>query len=182
MEYVILGLLLLKPMTAYEISGFIRKNLALICSGSAGSVQVALKKLMNSEAVTVEELLENSVNKKVYTITDAGKAEFLSWVQSPMQTAKVKNMELSKLFFLGFAASNERKTSIKNYIEQLRETQSVLMTIKSMFAQMSYEFKKIEPINADDILKFHEYTIDYGIDSAQFEINWYGDLLKKIGG
>ena len=41
MEYLILGLLILSPMTGYELRQFIRQNLALICSDSAGSVQTA---------------------------------------------------------------------------------------------------------------------------------------------
>lgn len=45
MEYLILGLLILSPMTGYELQQFIKKNLALICSHSAGSVQTALSKL-----------------------------------------------------------------------------------------------------------------------------------------
>ena len=45
MEYLILGLLILSPMTGYELQQFIRQNLALICSHSAGSVQAALRKL-----------------------------------------------------------------------------------------------------------------------------------------
>ena len=31
MEYLILGLLLLTPMTGYELQRFIKQNLALIC-------------------------------------------------------------------------------------------------------------------------------------------------------
>ena len=45
MEYLVLGLLILSPMTGYELQQFIRQNLALICSHSAGSVQTALAKL-----------------------------------------------------------------------------------------------------------------------------------------
>ena len=45
MEYLILGLLLLAPMTGYELQRFIKQNLALICSSSAGSVQTALTTL-----------------------------------------------------------------------------------------------------------------------------------------
>ena len=44
MEYLILGLLLLAPMTGYELQRFIKQNLALICSSSAGRVQTALTK------------------------------------------------------------------------------------------------------------------------------------------
>ena len=35
MEYLILGLLILSPMTGYELQQFIKKNLALICSQQA---------------------------------------------------------------------------------------------------------------------------------------------------
>ncbi len=45
MEHLVLGLLILSPMTGYELQQFIKQNLALICSHSAGSVQTALAKL-----------------------------------------------------------------------------------------------------------------------------------------
>ena len=45
MEFLLLGLLILSPMTGYELQQFIRQNLSLICSHSAGSVQTALAKL-----------------------------------------------------------------------------------------------------------------------------------------
>ena len=45
MEYIILGLLILSPMTGYELQQFIKNNLSLICSPSAGSMQTAVKKL-----------------------------------------------------------------------------------------------------------------------------------------
>ena len=48
MEYLILGILTLSPMTGYELQQFIKQNLALICSHSAGSVQTALTKLEKS--------------------------------------------------------------------------------------------------------------------------------------
>ena len=46
MEFLILGLLILSPMTGYELQQFIKaKPGSLICSHSAGSVQTALGKL-----------------------------------------------------------------------------------------------------------------------------------------
>ncbi|MEG0154686.1 MAG: hypothetical protein RR678_04800 [Lachnospiraceae bacterium] len=80
-------------MTAYEIIVFTRKNLALSCSASAGSVQTALRKLLKSESIMQEEFVENSINKKIYSITALGKLAFFSWIKMPMQTSKVKNME-----------------------------------------------------------------------------------------
>ena len=55
MEYLILGLLLLAPMTGYELQRFIKQNLTLICSSSAGSVQTALTKLEKEGRIAAAE-------------------------------------------------------------------------------------------------------------------------------
>ena len=63
MEYLILGLLTLTPMTGYELQQFVRQNLSLICSHSAGSVQTALSKLENRDLFLSPRLLrENEKN------------------------------------------------------------------------------------------------------------------------
>ena len=67
MEYLILGLLILSPMTGYELQQFIRKNLALICSHSAGSVQTALAKLEKDGKIISHETAEGRRRKKVFT-------------------------------------------------------------------------------------------------------------------
>lgn len=64
MEYLILGLLMLSPMTGYELQQFIKKNLALICSHSAGSVQTALAKLEKEGKVTASETAQGKRRKK----------------------------------------------------------------------------------------------------------------------
>ena len=70
MEYLILGLLHLSPMTGYELQQFIRQNLSLICSHSAGSVQTALRKLEREGYVTAVETREGRRRKKTFSITE----------------------------------------------------------------------------------------------------------------
>lgn len=103
MEYLILGLLILSPMTGYELQQFIRKNLALICSHSAGSVQTALSKLEKSGKVASSETVAGKRRKKTFSITEEGRAAFSAWVAQPMRAGRGKNMELSRLFFAGLA-------------------------------------------------------------------------------
>lgn len=94
MEYLILGLLILSPMTGYELQQFIKKNLALICSHSAGSVQTALAKLEKEGKVTACEVIQGKRRKKRFSITGTGRSVFSAWVAQPMQADRVKNMEL----------------------------------------------------------------------------------------
>ena len=85
MEYLILGLLILSPMTGYEVQQFIRKNLALICSHSADSVQTALSKLEKSGKVASRETAAGKRRKKTFSITEEGRAAFSAWVAQPMR-------------------------------------------------------------------------------------------------
>ena len=179
MEYLILGLLILSPMTGYELQQFIKNNLSLICSHSAGSIQTAIAKLKNQSKITCQDTSQGKRIKKVFLITDCGRQAFSDWVAQPMQADKVKNMELSKLFFLGLADKKERLHAVKGYIEQLEKVRNTLTAIRESFSVI-----KKEALSQDDklydVLKFQSYTIEYGLAAAEFEHNWYSQLLKKI--
>lgn len=179
MEYLILGLLMLSPMTGYDLQQFIKKNLALICSHSAGSVQNAFSKLEREGKVTTCEAVQGKRRKKIFTITDTGRTAFSSWVAQPMQADKVKNMELSRLFFAGLAKPEERLAAIRDYIRQMEETRGVLCAIEEQVRHMD---PKTLPAGSDwpQVLRFQRYTIQYGIDAAEFEIGWYSRLLHEL--
>ena len=179
MEYLILGLLTLSPMTGYALQQFIKKNLALICSHSAGSVQTALSKLEKEGKVTASEAAQGKRRKKIFSIPDTGCAAFSSWVAQPMQAENGKNMELSRLFFAGLAKPEERLASIRDYIRQMEEIRGVLCAIEEQVRRMD---PKELPPGADwpQVLRFQRYTISYGIAAAEFEIGWYSRLLCEL--
>ena len=45
-------------------------------------------------------------------VTDAGQTIFSEWVAQPMQADRVKNMELSRLFFAGLVRPEEHMAAI----------------------------------------------------------------------
>ena len=179
MEYLILGLLILTPMTGYDLQQFIRQNLALICSHSAGSVQTALAKLEREGRITAAESREGRRRKKTFSITEAGRTAFAAWVARPMQADKVKNMELSRLFFLGLARPEERIAAIRDYIRQMEEMQAVLSAIQARFREAQ---KRPLPAGQDwdAVFRFQGYTLEYGIAAARFEQDWYSRLLCEM--
>ena len=181
MEYLILGLLLLAPMTGYELQRFIKQNLALICSSSAGSVQTALAKLEKEGRVAAAEAMEGRRRKKTYTITPAGRQAFEGWVAQPMQAGRAKNMELGRLFFLGLAAPGRRAEAIRDYLRQIDEVRAVLCAIRERFGRaQAGELPAGQ--NWAEVFRFQGYTIEYGIAAAEFERQWYGRLLEELEG
>lgn len=179
MEYLLLGLLMLSPMTGYELQQFIRKNLALICSHSAGSVQTALAKLEKDGRISARESTEGRRRKKTFAITPAGREAFALWVARPMQADKVKNMELSRLFFAGLAKPEERTAAIRDYIRQMEDTREILLGIRESFRRIRTGEL---PAGTDwpQVLRFQGYTLDYGIAAAEFEMGWYSRLLTEM--
>ncbi|MFI3283989.1 MAG: helix-turn-helix transcriptional regulator [Erysipelotrichaceae bacterium] len=176
MANIILGLLLLQPMSGYEITTFIKKQLSLICSSSAGSLQIALNKLLDQGYISYHKVSDGGKYKKIYSIEEAGKQHFHQWIAQPMQPEKTKDMQLSKLFFLGFASPLERKESIQAYIQELKQTMEILVVVKNHFN----DFKNTQTSIEQDVLQYQTYTIEYGIASCLFEIEFYQNLCQKM--
>ncbi len=179
MEHLILGLLLLSPMNGYELQQFIKQNLALICSPSAGSVQTALTKLQQEGKITAVDSADGKRRKKIFSITADGRTAFESWIAQPMQAEKAKKMELSRLFFLGLATPVQRVHAIRAYIQQIAQTKSVLCAIKQRFID-AQSAELPDGCDWQQVFRFQGYTIDYGIAAAEFEQNWYTNLLHEL--
>ena len=130
MENIILSLLLIKSMTTYEMKTFIHQTLSTVCSDSLGSIQTALKKLLEKGFVEVTDHVENHVLKREYSITENGLTQFKEWIKVPMDIHKAKNMEEGKFFFLGMVPKEVRMKSLEGYISSLCEEQKKMMELR----------------------------------------------------
>lgn len=175
MEHIILGLLLLQPRTIYELRKRIDEGLNLMYSCSTGSIQAALKKLLNGGYICVTEVTQSGKRKKVYAVTDAGKLQFKVWVNSAMESGSAKNPELAKIYFMGFAGKDSRIKSIEKLISELQKTYSALQKICEEGESMLTQTKD------NDILFYQLQTAKYGCDFMRFNIEWYTRLLKDMG-
>ena len=201
MDKIILGILMLHRMTAYELRNFIKNNFKSMYSDSLGSIQAALKKLFELEMVTFEELVEKGVNKKRYSITETGREALIEWIKIPINTSKTKNYDFGKLFFMGYVSKKDQKTLIDKIILSLEEEYKALKKLKEsidveeeseeienyLLADIEYK-ERIKNLdkgkelieNIREISKFTLATLDYGIDVTAFNIEWFKKLKKKI--
>ena len=201
MDKIILGILMLHRMTAYELRNFIKNNFKSMYSDSLGSIQAALKKLFELEMVTFEELVEKGVNKKRYSITETGREALIEWIKIPINTSKTKNYDFGKLFFMGYVSKKDQKTLINKIILSLEEEYEALKKLKEsidveeeseeienyLLTDMEYKdrIKNLDKgkeliENIREISKFTLATLDYGIDVTAFNIEWFKKLKKRI--
>lgn len=201
MDKIILGILMLRRMTAYEIRNIIKNNFKSMCSDSLGSIQSALKKLFELKMVTYEELVEKGVNKKRYAITDVGQEALIEWIKIPVDTSKTKNLDFGKLLFMGYVSKSDQKKLIDKIILSLESEYAELKKLKEsivaeeeiatlenyLFTDIEYEERIRRLNNGNDISenikeisKFTLATLDYGIDMTVFNIEWFKKLKKKV--
>ena len=89
MDKLILGLLMIKHFTVYEIRQIIRQNFTSICSDSLGSIQAALKKLSQQEAVTFSEYVEKGKKCYMKLSLDFGLSTLFQILSYPRWTAVI---------------------------------------------------------------------------------------------
>lgn len=203
MDKMILGILMVQRLTAYEIRNIIRDNFRLMCSDSLGSIQAALKKLVADGRVTWSEHVEKGINKKRYSITDSGRTYFMEWLRIPAEMAKIKNMDLAKLLFMGMIPSEERKLLLDEIISKLELELKGLEEIWSSIKREQTSQETVQRIERDpeyragiewatqngdlnenvkEICDYELITLEYGINITRFQADWFKTLRSRIVG
>ena len=174
MDTLILGLLILKSRTIYEIKTRINSGMNMMYSNSLGSIQTAIKKLLAQEYIDFVEVVENGKYKKRYSITQAGREYFNQWVNTPMRASQNKSPDLPKLYFMGLSDKETRIDRIMAYIRSLEEAYTVLNVL--------YEQGKTIEVDCamKDIFDYQFLSLKYGVDSIGFEIQWYKNIADSI--
>ena len=201
MDKLILGLLMIKHFTVYEIRQVMRQNFSSMCSDSLGSIQAALKKLSQQGAVTYSEYVEKGKMKKEYAITASGRILFLEWLKTPINMSKNKNMDLGKFLFMGYLPKKEQLQMLDLTIEglevEVQEFEAVKDAIrfteeqekvKAYLEQNNHLASElIETSQAGDLAEsisqigyFEMKTLEFGLDSARFQLDWFTKLRQQL--
>lgn len=176
MDALILGLLMLQRLTVYEIRAFLGQGMYLMYSDSMGSIQAAIKKLLEREYVFFDEHIEKGKNKKTYSITGAGKKYFENWLAQPIEPNTAQSRVLTKLFFMGMLAQEQREPLIANYIVILQQK------LDTLEASLYKAERAVFDDGLRDIAFFQTETIRLSIASVQSEMSWYEGLIDRMSG
>ncbi|MBP8251099.1 MAG: PadR family transcriptional regulator [Herpetosiphon sp.] len=174
MEYVILGLLMLRSRTLYEIKKLLESKIALFYSASFGSISSAINNLLAKDWISVHEHVENGRNKKMYTLTEHGRTAFEQWLRSGIPHEKVKEPALTRLFFMGYLPIAERITLLEQHLASLH-------TIHATLTVLEQEADNAQiPAELYDVVQFQQLTLQYGKEYYAFSIAWFQRLLAEL--
>ncbi|CAN7759139.1 PadR family transcriptional regulator [Paenibacillus sp. LjRoot153] len=176
-DKIILGLLLDGDKSSYDLKKSMESSTGFFYNSSQGSIQPALKKLIQNGHIQVTEEHRGARIKKVYSVTEEGEKAFLQWAGEPIALDKPRDPALVKMFFFNYVEDHQKLVLVEAY---LREIETVETTLK-MIQQMNREqIGNNRELLKNPKVKSRLDTLEFGSEYYAFLKEWYGKYLKKI--
>ena len=159
-RYALLGMLLDGPCTGYEIKSLIGRSTAYFWRESDSTIYPMLKVLADEGKALSKIIYVGKKKKEVFSITEAGRAEFKTWLDSPTGLETSRNEFLLKLFF------------ITNREEMTRLFQERLEKIEKTFEEYKKIEERLENLKDSPRKAIRLKALRYGIAHLALEIQW----------
>ncbi|SPF47683.1 putative transcriptional regulator [Syntrophobacter sp. SbD1] len=142
-QTVLLGFLIRSCMTGYDLRKAFSMSFSFFSGLSYGSIYPSLKKMESRGLVTKQVVIQDGApNRKVYTITEAGRKAFLDSLRAPFVPEQPKRAFLMRLFFFAHLSPEERKAIALAQLESVvllrKELESLRPEIEALADSFQY--------------------------------------------
>lgn len=170
-KVLILYYLSIKPTHGYEIQKFIQVNeMDNWTKIQSGSIYYALNKLEKKGLIVLSQEVGNGIKaRKVYSITETGKAELKKLVKKELnhQISEVGSDKFIVFPLLNVLEKDEMLVELKEHISKLN-------------AQKNY-LKKWQKIKVnDETLEVEKIAFEMMISNVEYQIKWHNSLINSI--
>lgn len=173
MAHVILGFLMIAPMSLYELVKAFESSVSLFYSASTGSIKRAIDNLLAEGRIEASGVQPGARGKKTYHLTDAGRRAFHDWMSAAPDGPDLETAALSRLFFLGLVAPDERAPVLERILARIDAELAVLTTVEAQLVgtPVADEHRELVP--------YQHATLDYGLTGLRAARDWFGALLER---
>lgn len=170
MQFVILGLLLEGPLSAYELRKRFTAGISLFYSASLGSIQRALALLDSRGWVTKDEARASGRPKHLYAVTPAGRDAWRDWMLSPLTEADTEQIALAKVYLLGSLERQDRAECIALLRRRAGADLERLIALRASIRTTPV------PEELQDVARYRLATLDYGIRAHELMARWLDEV------
>jgi PadR family transcriptional regulator, regulatory protein AphA len=115
-SYALLGILRLRPHTAYDLTQQASRSLAFVWQTSESQLYLEPRRLVRLGLVAVrEEPAGPRRKRKVYEITDAGRTALREWLATPPSPPRLEHEVLLRVLLADSAGVGELRATIAGY-------------------------------------------------------------------
>jgi PadR family transcriptional regulator, regulatory protein AphA len=168
LQHLTLGLLKYGPLSGYDLNKAFQSSIQHFWNTEQSQIYRALHKLAELGWVEVETIAQADLpNKKLYRLTEAGRAELQRWLAAPAAVAPSHEAWLGQIFFGAGLTPGALVTVLRARVAEL-ERILARFTTEVPAGAAAYA----ETFAAPDDLPFWLLTLEYGIEKLRFDIAW----------
>ena len=174
LEHAILGFLNYEPMTGYDIKKMVDISVSHFWPAVQSQIYKTLGRMEAEGFLTVEIIAqEPRPPRKVYAITESGRAALFGWLESPLPPSEVRLAWLIQIFFAGQVEDAKILALLEHQLKIQRKRLEGFRAIPDENrASMS-----------DDTPRdkfFWMLTVDYGVASAAAQARWLEQVIETV--
>ena len=177
LSHGLLGLLNYSDMTGYELAKTFDESLCFFWQAQASQIYRELNKLEDQGFLSSRiQMQTDKPNRRIYSITDAGRSELKKWLASemPEEMTPTRSEVLLRLFF-----SSERSTD--ENIESLRQIAASYQKQLSALDDTAGVIDRYSAVaHSEKDMLYWELTADFGRAHAKMVLAWAEECIRRL--
>ncbi|MDG3062406.1 PadR family transcriptional regulator [Lacticaseibacillus casei] len=165
---VVLGLLNQRDMSGYEIKEVFETQLKFFFDGTFGMIYPILRKLEKDGLIQKKHVVQDlKPNKNIYSITELGKKEFMTYLNSKTVEETFKSDFLMRMYF----GQDLDRDKVISFVEQ------EITRKKTNLSELTDNYERWTD---NGMNSFQEITFMYGIAYYKSEIEVLDKALEQL--
>jgi PadR family transcriptional regulator AphA len=176
-KFILLGFLNYRPLTGYDLKQSIDSSTTHFWHAHHSQIYTTLRQMEQDQLVTSVYIKEESQpDRRVYTITEAGKQTLTDWLrQSMTEATQIKEELLVRVFF---SARRDPRDVLAELRLQLQLHQEKLAAYRQITKKVP-ELQQTSPgLERDQI--FWKATLDLGMRYEEMYLGWLNDTIQLM--
>ena len=175
LEFAILGFLNYHPYTGYDLKKIFDTSIRHFWPADQSQIYRTLARLTEQGNAVMEKVPQTDrPDRKVYHITDAGRAELLQWLAGPPPMDEPRSAPLIQVFFAGQLPDEEILAKFEGFAAIMR---AILAQYDGVPGQLGpYQ----EEITSPREHFFWLLTLENGISNMRSNLAWAENIIEQI--
>ena len=173
--HALLGFLNYHPYTGYDLKDIFDRSVQHFWYADQSQIYRSLAQIAEEEWAEIEVVHQDDrPDRKLYHITEAGRAELARWLTGPVPVERSRSAPMIMVFFAGMLSNQE---ALPIFQQAVAYTQGAL-TQYDQAPPVIDEFGA--EIGSEREIFFWNLTLELGRAVAEAQLNWAESVVKRL--
>lgn len=175
LDHAILGFLNYHPYSGYDLKKIFDTSVQHFWPADQSQIYRTLNRLTTQGFAEMEKIPQDDrPDRKVYHITEAGRAELMQWLSGPPQMSPPRSAPLIQVFFFG-------QLSDEQILEKFEGVAAIMRAILSQYEGVPAQIGPfLEEIPSPREHFFWLLTLENGIRNMRSTLEWAESVIERI--